>query len=107
MKTKLLILLLLAGSSLFARTRVFVSVGIGNAYPGYYGPPPVYAYAPPPAYVWVPGYWDYAGPSRYWHAGYYSDRPYYRSVGPRYYAPSYNRRDYRRDYRHNGRHWRR
>ena len=57
MKTKLLGLLLLAGTSLFAGPHVFVGVGIGGGYyPGYYAPPPpVVAYAPPiyarPAYT--------------------------------------------------------
>lgn len=63
MKTKLLAVLLLAGSSLFAAPRVFVGIGVGIG--GYVGP----AYAPPavrvavvppcpgPGYAWVGGYW--------------------------------------------------
>src|ERR1039458_1132822 len=52
MKTKLLAVLLLAGSSLFAAPRVVVGIGVG----GYVGPAPVVAYAPPapgPGYAWV------------------------------------------------------
>lgn len=44
MKTKLLVMML-AGSSLFAETHI--SIGIGSGTPGYY-PPPVVAYAPSP-----------------------------------------------------------
>ena len=51
MKTKLLILLMLAGSSLFAKTRVFVNVGFGNG--GYGYGPPVYAYVPPSTELYV------------------------------------------------------
>lgn len=103
MKTKLLILLVLAGSSLFAKTRIFVNVGIG--YGGYGYGPPVYSYAPPPSYVWVPGYWEPAAPNYYYREGYYRGgqygyRPsYYRNrwIAPRH---SYRRDNYRR-------HWRR
>jgi hypothetical protein len=90
MKTRLLVLLLLAGSAMFAATHVVVGIGIGGH--GYYGPrAAVVAYAPPcpgPGYVWVPGYWYGAGPRSLWHAGYWRPRPYvdaYR-VGPRGYG---------------------
>lgn len=99
MKTKLLGILLLAGSSLFARSHFSVAVGIG---PGFYAPPPVYVYAPPPppppvgyvaplypgpGYAWVDGYWYPAGPRWAWRAGYWARRPHGRShwVAPRYY----------------------
>ncbi len=81
MKTKLMVLLLLAGSSVFAAPRVFVGIGVG-------APAPVAAYAPPcpgPGYAWVGGYW---GPGHYWHPGYWRApvvRPY--AVGPRYARP--------------------
>ncbi len=68
MKSKLLVLGLLAGTSLFAGTRVFV--GIGG-----YAPPPVVAYATPcpgPGYTWMAGFWDYSGPRRFWRAGYWA-----------------------------------
>lgn len=49
MKTKLLALLLFAGSSLFAGTRVFIGVGVGAPARGYYAPPPpaLYSYRAP------------------------------------------------------------
>lgn len=102
MKTKLLLIFVLAGSSLFARSRFFVSVGVGVPVAGYghgYGyyappPPPVVAYAPAysnPGYTWVDGYWYPVGPRYAWHAGYWA-RPPYRGavwVGPRYYGHRY------------------
>jgi hypothetical protein len=99
MKTKLLLLLMLAGSSMFGATRFFVGVGVGAPYP-YYAPRPVAVYAAPPVvpyeyvapapglgyhwvggyyypygarYVWRPGYW-----ARPPYAGAYWSRPYYR-----------------------------
>lgn len=86
MKTKLLAVLLLAGSSLFASPAVVVGVGFG---PRYFAPRPVpiVAYRPPcpgPGYVWANGYW--ARP------------PYVRSywVAPRYYGGRYYRGYWRR-----------
>jgi hypothetical protein len=86
MKLKFLVLLLLAGSSLFAATHVVVGVGVGAYRYGYYPaplppPPPVVVYAPPrpgPGYGWVNGYWYSAGPRRYWHRGYWVRPPYVR-----------------------------
>src|SRR5690348_11814246 len=95
MKTKLFAILLLAGSSLFARSHVSIGIAIGG-----YGPPPVYMYAPPPppvryvvppspgpGYGWIGGYWYPAGPRWTWRAGYWARRPYPRAywVAPRYY----------------------
>ncbi len=103
MKTKLLALFLLAGASVFAHPRVFLSFGFGGYAPGYYGsgyyvataPPPVVAYAPPPCpgpgYSWVGGYWYPVGPRYYYHRGYWA-RPPYRGaywVSPRYYGHRY------------------
>ena len=69
MKTKLLVLLLLVGTSLFAGPRVFVGIGVGGfGYgPAYYAPPPPppVAYVPPipaPGYNRVAGYWYPVGP---------------------------------------------
>jgi len=95
MKTKLLAILLLAGSSVFAGPRVFFGVGFGG---GYYAPPPpapvVSYYVPPapaPGYAWVGGYWYPSGPHYLWHAGYWARPPYARSywVAPRYYGHRY------------------
>jgi len=79
MKTKLVVALLLAGSSMFAETHFSIGIGVG----GYgYAAPPVVAYAPPcpgPGYTWVDGYWDEAGPRRFWRDGYWA-APIYRSA---------------------------
>ena len=99
MKTKVLVILLLAGGSLFARTHVSIGIGIGGFYPYgyYYAPPPVY-YAPPPAYyapapapvypapVWIPGYYYPAGPRMVWRGGYWARPPF---AGARWAAPYY------------------
>jgi hypothetical protein len=97
MKTKLLAVLLLAGSSLFAAGGVAIGVGVG----GYYGPAPVVTYAPPPppmavyaprvarpGYSWVGGYWYPAGARWAWRGGYWARPPYARGywVAPRYYG---------------------
>jgi hypothetical protein len=98
MKTKLLALLLLAGScSLFAGPRVFVGVGFGPPPPpvvSYYAPPP----APGPGYAWVPGYYYPYGGRYSWRSGYWAPRPYAGAywVGPRYYGGHYNRGYWRR-----------
>jgi len=105
MTTKLLGIMLLAGSSLFAETHFSIGIGVG----GYgYAPPPVVAYAPPvvayrppcpgPGYEWTDGYWYQAGPRRLWRAGYWA-RPYSRGyvVVPRYSESYYeNRREWNR-----------
>lgn len=99
MKGKLLALVFLAGSTMFAGPRVFVGVGIGYA-----APPPVYAYGPPPppvaayvpqcpgpGYSWVGGYWYPVGPRWSWRAGYWARPPYARGywVAPRYHGSHY------------------
>jgi hypothetical protein len=91
MKIKLLALLLLASSSMFAAGHWFVGVNVGV--PVAVAPPvaPAYAYyAPPPApgygYTWIGGYWYPVGPRWYWHAGYWARPPY---VGARWYSPRY------------------
>ena|SRR5579864_5646934 len=98
MKTKLALILLLAGCSMFARTRFFVGIGVGGYSPGYYvaAPPPpspvaYVAPAPGPGYVWVDGYYYPVGPRWVWRAGYWARRPYVGAywVGPRYYGHHY------------------
>ena len=98
MRTKFLAILLLAGSSLFARVHVSIGVGVGG--PGYYLPPPpparIVTYVPPrpgPGYVWIRGYWRPMRGQYYWHAGYWSRRPYVRAywVAPHYYHHRYYR----------------
>ena len=119
MKTKLLVGMLLVGSSLFAETRFSIGIGVG----GYgYAPPPVVAYAPPypgPGYEWVGGSWYEGGHRRLWRDGYWARRSYgrgyaveprydrYRYEGDRYRGNRYNdnryndNRSYRDDYRGN------
>ena len=71
MKSKLVVMMLLAGSSLFGENHF--SIGIGIGVPGYWSPPPppVVYYAPPPcpdpAYTWIEGYWYPVGPRYHWH----------------------------------------
>jgi hypothetical protein len=102
MKGKLLALMLLAGGTMFAGSRVFFGVGIGVAAPppvAYYAPPPVAYYAPPPppvaayippypgpGYSWVTGYWYPVGPRWVWRAGFWTRPPYGRGtwIAPRY-----------------------
>ena len=95
MKHKLLVLGLLAGSSLCAGTRVVVGIGVGGY--GYAPPPPVMAYAAPcpgSGYTWVAGFWDYSGPRRFWRAGYWAPP---RFVRPFRAEPRFN--DHGRDFR--------
>ncbi len=109
MKTKFLVGMLLAASSVFAAPRVSIGIGIGNPY--YVAPPPVVVYEPaypvyaPPypgyGYTWVDGYSYYAGPRRVWHGGYWA-RPYGRGYYGRGYRYRYNsyRYSYYGRYRH-------
>lgn len=117
MKTKILALFLLAGSSLFARTFVSFGFGFGGFYPygGYYAPAPVYYappayYAPAPAYVapapvyaapapvWISGYYYPVGPRWAWRPGYWARPPFAGAVwiGPRYARGHYYRGYWRR-----------
>ena len=61
MKTKLLAMMLLAGGSMFAETRLSIGIGFGGHGAGFYQPPPSYASIIPPCpgpdYTWVDGYW--------------------------------------------------
>ena len=95
MKTKLLALLLLGGSSMFAAGRVFFGVSVGVPVGVAPPPPPAYVAYTPPApgygYTWVGGYYYPVGPRWYWHAGYWARPPY---VGARWYGPHYYRGRY-------------
>jgi hypothetical protein len=107
MRAKLLALLLLGGSSLFAGTHFSIGIGVGPGYyPGYYyappPPAPVVRYYRPaypgPGYTWIGGYYYPVGPRYVWHAGYWA-RPPYRGaywVAPRYYGHRYYRGYWRR-----------
>ena len=97
MKTKLLGVMLLAGSSLFAESPFSVGIGVG----GYgYAAPPVVAYAAPypgDGYEWIDGYWYQVGPRRLWREGYWGRRSY----GRGYVAPRYEGNRYGQSYRGN------
>lgn len=101
MKTKLLALVLLAGSSVFAGTHFSVGIGVGGGYYAPPPPPPAY-YAPPLApgygYTWVGGYYYPVGPRWHWHADYWARPPYARArwIAPRYYGHRYYRGYWRR-----------
>jgi hypothetical protein len=94
MKTKLIALALLAGSSLFAQPRFYVGARIGFGVPApvavYAAPPaPLVGYVaarPGPGYTWVGGYWYPVGPHYYWRGGYWT-RPAF--AGARWVAPHY------------------
>lgn len=91
MKAKLLVLALLAGSSLFAGVHIGVGIGVvGGGYVYAPPPPPPIYYAPPPVvrpgYTWIGGYYYPVGPRYYWRSGYWARPPY---GGARWYAPRY------------------
>ena len=111
MKTKLLALALLAGSTMFAETRFSIGVNLGGYDRGYYPPPAAYVDVRPPCpgpdYGWVDGYWDQYSGRRSWHNGYWARQAYrgYRE-GPRYeggYYNGYRRNDSGRGYEHDRR----
>jgi hypothetical protein len=79
MKTKLLAMMLLAGGSMFAQTRVGIGIGFGGYGAGSYQPPPSYASnippCPGPDYTWVDGYWSQNYGPNTWVAGYWNRQP--------------------------------
>ena len=96
MKTKLLVFLMLAGSSLVAGPRFYVGFGVAPPPVAVYAPPPApyYHTAPPcpgPGYTWVGGYWYPVRHRYYWRTGYWARPPY---VGARWIAPRYYGRRY-------------
>ena len=90
MKTKLLAMMLLAGSSMFAQTRFSIGVGFGGHRGGFYQAPPSYASnippCPGPGYTWVDGYWSQDYGRNTWVSGYWYRQPYTSSyeVAPRF-----------------------
>ena len=97
MKPKTLALVLLAGSSLFAASRVAIGVEIGAP-----PPPPRVSYvrpvAPGPNFVWISGFYEPAGREYRWREGYWAPPPYAHAkwMAPRYqghrYYPGYWKR---------------
>ena len=80
MKTKLLAMMLLAGGSMFAQSRVSIGIGFGGHGAGSYQPPPSYASnippCPGPDYIWVDGYWSQNYGRNTWVAGYWNRQPF-------------------------------
>ena len=85
MKTKMAVLMLMAGGALCAQTRFAFGIQIGRPA---YAPVPVAAQAyrapcPGPGYFWLDGYYDEFGN---WYAGYWALPPY---VGAYWIAPRF------------------
>ena len=80
MKTKLPAMMLLAGGSMFAQSRVSIGIGFGGHGAGSYQPPPSYASnippCPGPDYTWVDGYWSQNYGRNTWVAGYWNRLPF-------------------------------
>jgi hypothetical protein len=85
MRTKLMAMALLAGSSLFAAPRVAIGIGFGvpvASAPAVVAPPAV-AYIPPcpgPGYLWIGGSWVFRGAPAVVRPGYFHAPVYH---GPR------------------------
>ena len=103
MKTKLIVLALLAASSLLAQPRFYVGARFGYRAPApvavYAAPPaPLAAYmapSPGPGYTFVAGNWYPAGARYQWRAGYWP-RPAF--AGAYWSAPHYASGRYYRGY---------
>jgi hypothetical protein len=103
MKTKLIALAILAGSSVFAQSRLSVGVQVGGYGQGYYDDGPVYASEQPPCpgpdYDWVDGYWSQDYGRRSWIAGSWMRRRFERPVyDTRFYGNAYRDGSYGRNY---------
>ena len=105
MKTKLLAMMLLAGSSVFAETRVSIGIGFGGHGPGFYQAPPSYASnippCPGPGYTWIDGYWSQDYGRNTWVSGYWYRQPFISgyAVAPRFDNPYHDRDDWQRSAR--------
>jgi hypothetical protein len=73
---KILAVLILAGSTMFAGPRFSVGIGLGVpvAPAPVYVAPPMVGVAAGPGYAWTPGYFYFSGGRRLWHAGYWGTR---------------------------------
>jgi len=91
MKSKLLAMLLMAGSTMFAGVRFGVGIGIGVPIaPAPVVVAPVIPPCPAPGYIWSGGVWvaprAFYGPGYYGRPGFYGGRPVYHG-----YARGYRR----------------
>jgi hypothetical protein len=95
MKTKLLAMMLLAGSSMFAPamlagTRFSIGLGFGTQGAGFYQAPPAYAAnippCPGPGYTWSDGYWTNDYGRQVWVAGFWNAPPVFTGyqIAPRF-----------------------
>ena len=96
MKTKLMVLMMVAGGVMLAETHFSIGVQVGRP-GGYYAPAPapVAVYRPPcpgPGYMWIDGYYDEYGT---WYEGYWEMPPY---VGAYWVAPRMVNRHFMRGY---------
>lgn len=102
MKTKLLALALLAGSSMFAESRFSIGINVGGYGRGYYPAAPPYAAARPlcpgPDYAWTDGYWDQSSGRDTWRDGYWNRQAYRGYEDQPRYDNGYGRQDYNRGY---------
>jgi len=88
---KLLVLILLAGTSMFGQFNIGIRIGAPPA-PRVLRSRPN---SPGPGYTWVDGYW-YPVNNRYvWHAGYYTRPP---NVGATWVTPRYESQQYYQGY---------
>jgi hypothetical protein len=96
--TKLIGVMLLAGSSLFAAPHFSIGIGVGA--PAYYPPPVAVSPAPAPGYTWVDGYW---APDGTWVAGYWAPPEYYAVPAYPVYRRDFDRHDFDRGRDHDRR----
>jgi WXXGXW repeat (2 copies) len=87
MKTKLLAMMLLAGGSMFAQTRLSIGLGFGTQGAGFYQAPPAFAAnippCPGPGYTWVDGYWTNDYGRQVWIPGFWNAPVISYQVAPR------------------------
>jgi WXXGXW repeat (2 copies) len=93
MKTKLMAMLLMAGSTMFAGVRFGVGVNLGVPVRAGYAAPVVIPPCPGPGYVWMNGYWAAPRYAPRYVGGHYTDRY---AGGERHFDRDRDRRDFRR-----------
>jgi hypothetical protein len=109
MKTKLLAMMLLAGSSIFAptmfaQTRFSIGLGFGTQGAGFNQAPPAYAAnippCPGPGYTWVDGYWTNDYGREVWVNGFWNAPPVFTgfAVAPRFDNHFFGDRDDRQSF---------
>jgi len=101
MKKKLIVMMLLAGGSMFAETRFSIGVGFGTQDTGFYQAPPAYAAnippCPGPGYTWVDGYWSNDYGRQVWVPGFWNAPVISFHTAPRFDNRFFGRDDHRFD----------